>query len=226
MSKILAALLIVSVAFNAMFAVGYFRAHSAEPPVRTEDEFAERLAAKLGLTDAQREALVALRTKRQERAVELSQAALLAQEALWLESCDPKSDPQRLEEVKNDLFRIRETQRELGFEQFEAFLKLLTPEQREHVRERVRRGPPGPPPWCPRFQAFDLDHDGALSPKERDQALREMRQGYGAPGRGPGPGWRGGPMGGGQGPPPGKGPGWRGGSPPPESGPEPKKSDP
>ncbi len=175
MSKLAAAALVVSLAFNAMFAVGYFTARTTAAPERDGKGTPDVVAAKLGLNDAQRQQFSTLWKEYQTKAQELRQAAQLAQEQLWLESSDPDSDPQRIEQLKNDLFDLHHARRELELAQFNDFLELLTPEQRQRAHQRLRR-PHCPPRWGPRLRRFDQDHNGALGPEERERALHHLRQ--------------------------------------------------
>lgn len=200
MSKPLAALLAVSLVFNAMFAIGYFSARTTADTKPDNGRTADIVAERLGLNDAQREQFAALRKEGRERGEELNQATLLAQESLWLESCSPGDNAERVQKLKEDLYQLHEARRKLEFEQLNKFLEILTPEQRERMGERLRR-PHGPrPPWAPRFGRFDADRDGRLSPDERDKAMGAMRKrfgygpgrpGHGPRGMGPGPRWHG-----------------------------------
>jgi Spy/CpxP family protein refolding chaperone len=175
MSKLAAVALAVSLAFNAMFAVGYFTARTTASPERDGNGTTDAVAEKLGLNDAQRHKLRALRKEYQAKSQELLQAAQLAQEQLWLKSCDPDADPEQLQQLRNDLFEIHHARRELELAQFGDFLELLTPDQRERVHQRLRR-PHRPPHWGPPMRRFDENQDGVLAPEERERALHHMRE--------------------------------------------------
>jgi len=195
MNKPLAALLAISLVFNAMFAVGYFSARSTGGTQPGNGHTTDIVAERLGLDDTQREKFAALRKNGRERGEELNQATLLAQEGLWLESCAPEGNAERVQKLKDDLYQLHEARRQLEFEQLNKFLEILTPEQRERMGERLRQ-PHGPrPPWAPRFGRFDADRDGRLSPEEREKAMGAMRKRFGSGprgmGQGPGPRWHG-----------------------------------
>ena len=179
MSKLGAVLLSGSLIFNAMFAVGYFRARTADEPVDTAertDRAAELLAEKLGLDDDQKAKFIVLHEETRERGRELRDAAELAQQELWVESCGPESDPERVQALETDLFELRRSRRELGFDQFRRFLEILTPEQRDRVQERLRRHCPPRHSHGRFLERFDEDKDGKLSPDERAKAIRTMRE--------------------------------------------------
>ena len=176
MSKLARILLGVSLLFNAMFAIGYLSAQTSADTTTTPTRTADLVADKLGLDASQREAFIALRQEIGEKAHELQQAALVAEQELWVASCDPKADPENIAKLKSDLSEFRRARRELGFRQFNRFLELLTPEQRKSVTEKLRRHGPHGRFRGPHWGRFDTDKDGKLSKDERAKLMESCRE--------------------------------------------------
>ena len=189
MTRLQKALLLVSLVFNAMFVIGYFATSLSAESAGSAEAAARLVGDELGLDTRQRQAFLALRKEADAQKAELRQAILLAHEKLVAELCKPRRDPETVRERKIDLAELREAYRELTFRQSDRFLEMLTPKQRKGVDDRLRSHG-----RRKRFdegfvRQFDENGDGKLDPKEREKAIRAVRE---RKGRGPKPRSRGG----------------------------------
>jgi len=175
MTRLLKILLLVSLAFNAAFVVGYLSRSLSAAPADTPEAAAELVSRKLDLDERQRQAFLALRKESHSRKRELRQAIALARERLVAEQCKPQPDPNTIRALKTDLNELRQTYRDLSFHQTNRFLKLLKPKQRRRVHDLLsKHGQPGG--LDEQFlQQYDEDRDGQISPQEYSKLIRATR---------------------------------------------------
>ena len=184
MTRASKAILIVSLVFNIMFAVGYVASSLSATPTDTAEGAAELVSRKLGLNDEQRRAFIALRKETQKRKRELRQAIALAREQLTAEQCRPERDDAAIRRLKADSDALRQSYREISFHQSDRFLTLLTPKQRKQLHDFLRKQGK-PVDYDEEFlKQFDEDADGKLSRAERDKAIRSTREHSRKPGKG------------------------------------------
>lgn len=184
MTRATKAILVVSLVFNIMFAIGYVASSLSATPSDTAESAADLVSRKLGLDDEQRRAFLKLRKETQKRKRELRQAMGLARERLTAEQCKADRDDETIRRLKADVDALRQSYREISFHQSDRFLTMLTPKQRKQLHDFLRKqGKPAD--YDEEFlKQFDEDGDGKLSRAERDKAIRATRERSRKPGKG------------------------------------------
>jgi Spy/CpxP family protein refolding chaperone len=177
MSRLVKIALVVSLAFNIAFLIGYFSAPTSAKPVELPDHAVDLVQRELGLDMSQRKQFVSLHTQADARAREFYEATALARQELLAESAKPEPDADKIATLQEELNRLREANRELHFAQFKRFMETLTPHQRRAVHDKLRYGHHSHGRRREHFiREFDEDGDGRLNEKERRKAIETVRK--------------------------------------------------
>ncbi|NQT89538.1 periplasmic heavy metal sensor [bacterium] len=177
MNRLLKIALVVSLAFNIAFLIGYFSAPTSAKPTELPDHTADLVQRELGLDMDQRKNFLSLHSAAGARAREFYEATALARQELLAESAKPEPDDEKIATLQEELSRLRESNRELHFSQFQKFMETLTPHQRRAVHEKLSFGHRSHGRRHEHFvREFDEDKDGRLNEEERRRAIETVRK--------------------------------------------------
>jgi Spy/CpxP family protein refolding chaperone len=187
MSKALRILLVASLSFNVMFAIGYLSGATKAQAPQGAEQAAALVTEELGLDGSQREAFLSLRQEAQQQTEELAQTAAVLHDQLCSESANPAADPAAVADLQKDLAAVRQVHEQCQLEHFRRFMKVLTPKQREKAVKMLHAKAGGRKVRKPgALQELDADKDGKLSAAERAKAIQSLRERH-AGGREPKP---------------------------------------
>jgi Spy/CpxP family protein refolding chaperone len=172
-TRILAALLALSVIFNIFFVIGTL-GHS---PERESMRRLQRIANDLELNPQQSNRLTELRTSFNGQAAILQNDLHRVRQEIASELDAESPDLDRVRALMQEEGELAAARRASAARHFGDFIDLLTPEQRHMLGRRFepsRRGGQGLPPET--IARFDSDGDGTLNEAEHAKAHAEMRQ--------------------------------------------------
>jgi Ca2+-binding EF-hand superfamily protein len=202
MNRLLTLGLAMSLLFNLFFAVGYLKAKRAvelAPPevtTVTASDVGQRLVQELDLDEQQVAAYEALRGGLEQEQETYRERLALVQSQLQSELGNSKVDFLRMGQLIEEQTEAAFEMRRAASRQFQTFVAMLTPEQRERVGRVMQRSDRGPRSSRDRDRMrFDENHDGRLDEAEQkafDEAraarnkerLREVLERYDANGNG------------------------------------------
>jgi Spy/CpxP family protein refolding chaperone len=156
-TRILTIMLVISGLFNLLFLFGYFETRaSAEKSVTPESpapqaavpEGRGQMMERLGLTDAQRQAMMDLRRKVGQHMREANQAREANNRAILAEMAQTPPDRQKIRQLMMDTARLQAETSAFRQDQLAEFLQTLSPQQRHAVLQMLNlpggHRPPGP----------------------------------------------------------------------------------
>jgi len=206
-------LLVLSLLFNVFYAGGAIQAEGERKVVSAETGVVDKVAERLDLDAAQRQAFLDLKRSGEEQAERLQGDLAEARQQLLAALGARTLDQEGLAELQEFEARQRLEHRLQMGERLRQFMDLLTAEQRRQMAEMLQERLQGTPPGRFLMRRWDADKDGRLSDEERAAArqgfrrrMQESRATHPATG---GPGPRGGRPGIGRGAGPGPGDGQR-----------------
>jgi Spy/CpxP family protein refolding chaperone len=177
MSRLLKIALIISLAFNITFVIGYFSAPSSAKTTELPEAAADLVQSELGLDMEQREQFVSLHAEARARTRDLIETMSIVRQQLLAESAEDEPDTEKIAKLQSELDRLRDEHRMCHQNLFRKFMDSLTDHQRHTVHEKLRYG--RPPHWLRHqrlIREFDKDGDGRLNEEERGQAIQAVRE--------------------------------------------------
>jgi Spy/CpxP family protein refolding chaperone len=177
MNRLLKIALIISLAFNITFVIGYFSAPSSAKPTELPEAAADLVQSELGLDMEQREKFISLHAEATARTRDLIETMSIVRQQLLAESAEDEPNAEKIAGLQSELDRLRDEHRTYHYNLFQKFMDSLTEHQRRTVYEKLRYG--RPPHWLRHqrlVREFDKDGDGRLNEQERGQAIQAVRE--------------------------------------------------
>jgi hypothetical protein len=177
MNRLLKIALIISLAFNITFVIGYFSAPSSAKTTELPEAAADLVQSELGLDMEQREQFMSLHAEAKARTRDLIETMSIVRQQLLAESAEEEPDTEKIARLQSELDRLRDEHRTCHYNLFQKFMDSLTDHQRRTVYEKLRYG--RPPHWLRHqrlVREFDKDGDGRLNEEERGQAIQAVRE--------------------------------------------------
>lgn len=163
----------LSLLFNIFVLIGFTQARAEHGTDRRDNRMLERMVGELNLDEAQARAFAELqRTTRMHRSV-FDESLALTQHDLMAEL---RSDSPDLERVRGLVAKRSELERERrmeGAQIYGQFVKVLSPEQRKGLSNRMLPGRQRPGPMMA-LRRFDANANGTLEPEELAAAQRQI----------------------------------------------------
>lgn len=164
-------LLCCSVLFNVFFLIGALQwmpsSSSADPRLAVLD----RVVLEMNLDDQQRDAFQSTRAEFEDERAVISHRIESIRNSIATAIAAQEPDLEQIDVLIRQVATLQHERRRAGYERFETFLALLTPEQRHALGRRMEAfSPRGGDDKQRMLKKFDRDQDGQLSDHEQQEA--------------------------------------------------------